>query len=251
MRLNRFLAAAGLGSRRAVEQMIRDGRVAVNGQTVTQLATQVDERRDRVELDGRPVRPAAQTLYLMLNKPRGYDVTRGGRHHHRRVYDLLPREVHPSVQAVGRLDRNSTGLLLFTNDGDLNFRLTHPRHGCHKHYEVLVEGVVDDETLEIFREGIRLEDGPAQAVEVARLEPTGPETTRLRIVMAEGRKHIVRRMCEAAGHPVLELDRTAVGPVRLGDLARGKVRPLTRREVAALKRSVGLTADPPTRSGRP
>jgi len=146
MRLNKYLALCGLGSRRAVEQLILDGQVAIAGRPVSDLATQVGEGA-AVSIQGRPVHPVPRSSfdYILLNKPRGYDVTRGGRHHHRRAWDLLPRETHPSVQSVGRLDRDSSGLLLFTNDGELAFRLTHPRYGCRKVYEVEVEGKVGAE----------------------------------------------------------------------------------------------------------
>lgn len=243
MRLNRYLAKSGLGSRRKVEELIEAGQVSINGKAVTDLATQVDAETDEVVVDGRRVRPPLQHVYLMLNKPKGYDVTRGGRHHHRRAYDLLPEGTHPSVQAVGRLDRNSTGLLLFTNDGELANRLAHPSHGCRKEYIVEVEGKPSSEAVRKLREGVELEDGPAKAIEAKILEDEPTRPPRLRIVMGEGRKRIVRRMCEAVGHPVTNLERMATGPVRLGDLRRGKVRPLRRGEIVALRKSVGLEVE--------
>ena len=240
MRLNRFLAQSGLGSRRAVEALIEAGEIAVNGQVTRQPWHQVDPARDRVHARGGPVRPAAAHSYILLNKPRGYDVTRGGRHHHRRAWDLLPAGTHPSVQSVGRLDRDSAGLLLFTNDGELAFRLAHPRYGIRKVYEVVVQGRVGGAALRRLTEGIELEDGPARALSA---EPVGPEDqdwTRLRLIMVEGRKRIVRRMCEAIGHPVMELERTAMGGIELGGLRRGKTRPLRPAEIRRLRRSVGL-----------
>ena len=242
MRLNKYLALCGLGSRRAVEHLITGGQVAVGGKTVGDLATQVDEARDAVTVLGRPVRPVARHNfdYILLNKPRGYDVTRGGRQHHRRAWDLLPKDTHASVQAVGRLDRDSTGLLLFTNDGELAFRLTHPRYGCRKVYEVKVEGTVKAETLKRLTDGVQLEDGPAHAVHVERLAAEPDGLPRLLIVMEEGRNRIVRRMCEALEHPVTDLNRTALGPLQLGAVPRGKTRVLTTREIHLLRRLVGL-----------
>ena len=239
MRLNRYLAQCGLGSRRAVEELIKAGRVRINGRVVERLAIHVDEQKDRVAVDEQPVGLPVRYEFIMLHKPKGYDVTRGGRHHHRRAYDLLPSGTHPSVQAVGRLDRNSTGLLLFTNDGELNFRLTHPRHGCRKVYAVDVEGAVGREVLRRLEDGVELEDGPAKVIEVEKQQTGSRGESHLRIVIAEGRKRIIRRMCEAVDHPVVRLHRTAVGPLELGDLPIGRTRPLTSREVTRLRRSVG------------
>ncbi len=255
MRINRFLAQCGQGSRRAVEQLILNGVVSVNGEIVRDLARQVDEDQDRVIVNGHTVHPAKKFQYLMLNKPRGYDVTRG-EHHHRRAYDLLPDGTHPAVQSVGRLDRDSTGLLLFMNDGDLAYRLTHPKHGCSKKYQVDVQGNVEREILDILLEGVHLDDGPAQALSVDLLPPPDKDVSRLIIEMAEGRKHIVRRMCDAVEHPVINLHRIQLGPLGLGDLRMGKTRPLTAREIASLKRSVGLRDEPkadktPTNYGKP
>ncbi len=241
MRLNRYLAQCGLGSRRAVEKLVGERRVTLNGRLVEHLGIQVDAGEDQVVVDGRPVRLPDRPDYLMLNKPAGFEVTRSGRHAPRRVYELLPKGIHPSVQAVGRLDRESTGLLLFSNDGALNFRLTHPRHGCQKVYEVEVEGEVADQTLQKLTAGLTLEDGPARAVGAERLAGVARRgTTRLRLAMAEGRKRIVRRLSEAAGHRVLRLHRTALGPLELGELPSGRVRALTDDEVGKLQRSVGL-----------
>ena len=223
-----------------MEKLVGERRVTLNDRLVEHLAIHVDAGEDQVAVDGRPVRLPDRPEYLMLNKPPGFEVTRSGRHAPRRVYELLPEGVHPSVQAVGRLDRESTGLLLFSNDGALNFRLTHPRHGCQKVYEVEVEGEVADPTLERLTVGLTLEDGPARAVWAERLAGGSRGTTRLRLAMTEGRKRIVRRMCEAAGHRVLRLHRTALGPLELGDLASGRVRALTDDEIDKLRRSVGL-----------
>lgn len=240
MRLNRYLALCGLGSRRAVEQIILDGRVSVNGDPTADLATQVEEARDTVEVDGVEMHPVSRRdfAYILLNKPKGYDVTRGGRHHHRRAWDLLPEGTHPSVQSVGRLDRNSTGLLLFTNDGELAYRLSHPRFGCRKVYEVEVDQEMPAEMQRQLREGVELEDGMARALSVERIPSEPDGYPRYRITMEEGRNRIVRRMCEAVGRPVANLNRSAFGPLTLADLPRGKTRPLTPWEVRQLKKLV-------------
>lgn len=246
IRINRYLAMCGLGSRRAVEQLILEGRVSINGSVHQDLATQVHLENDLVTVDGKVVTPSTKFTYLILNKPRGYDVTRGGRHHHRRAWDLLPKGTPLSTQSVGRLDRDSTGLLIFTNDGDLAYRLTHPKFGCQKTYDVTIEGTLSIEIPGLFMEGIQLLDGPAHAVHAQILSSQIPNSSLLRIVMEEGRNRIVRRMCEAIGRKVLELNRIAIGPLNLGDLPRGKTRPLTFSEVKALRQLVGLT--PPLKS---
>jgi pseudouridine synthase len=239
MRLNRFLAQCGVASRRAAEQLIVGGQVRVNGKPARELATQVEPGKDRVEVNGKNVEPAARPVYLLLNKPRGYDVTRGDRHSHRQVYDLLPKGTHASVKAVGRLDRDSTGLLLLTNDGALAHRLTHPSFGCPKTYQVAVEGRATKEETALLMAGVQLDDGPARAVK-AQVVEAGAKMSLLRIVMHEGRKRIVRRMCEAIGHPVAALERTEIGPLKLGQLRRGQVRALKPPEMAALRRAAGM-----------
>jgi len=240
LRLNRYLAGCGLGSRRSVESLIRSGKVRINDRVVRELATTVDPGHDCVTVEGKQIRPASGPVYILMNKPRGYDVTRGGRHHHRRAWDLLPNSTHPSVQSVGRLDRNSTGLLLFTNDGETANRLTHPRFGCRKTYAVLVKGQVDDVTLKRFSDGIELDDGPARAIEIRRLSTSGERTREgdrqagLQMVITEGRNRMIRRMCQAVEHPVIALHRSRLGPLRLDSLPTGKTRPLKRQEVTAL-----------------
>lgn len=240
MRINKYLAQCGLGSRRSVEALIAEGKVLLNGQVVTDLATQIDEAQDQVEVGGKTVQPPRRHVYYILNKPKGYDVTRGGRHHHRRAWDLLPKGTHASVQSVGRLDRDSTGLLLFTNDGELAFRLSHPSHGCTKVYEVLVEGEISDETVRQLIEGVTLEDGPARALSARKLEAPEKDQGVLALTMGEGRKRIVRRMCEAVGHPVIDLHRTDIGPLNIGNLRKGMTRPLTKAEVRNLYKAAGL-----------
>jgi pseudouridine synthase len=174
----------------------------------------------------------------MMNKPLGYEVTRSRRHACKRVYNLLPEDTPPSVQPVGRLDRDSCGLLLFTNDGELAYRLTHPGYGCPKTYLVQVKGRIDPREIERLRSGIELEDGPARPLCVDTVSGQRPAVRCLKMVMGEGRKRIVRRMCAAVGHPVVSLQRIAQGPIRLGALPEGETRTLSQEEVEALRRTV-------------
>lgn len=236
-RLQKYLAHAGVASRRKCEELIAAGRVRVNGETVTVLGTQVDPQRDRVEVDGRLITLPRRHTYLLLNKPRGYLTTAQDPHGRRTVMDLIPSGTR--VYPVGRLDLDSEGLLLLTDDGELAQRLTHPSHEHDREYHVWVDGRPEQGSLQQLRQGIELEDGrtwPAK-VTVLRRERGG---TWLRFVIHEGRKRQLRRMCEAVGHPVRRLIRVAMGPLALGDLAEGQHRSLTRQEQQALRRAVGL-----------
>lgn len=239
-RLQKYLAHCGVASRRAAEQLIVEGRVAVNGQPARELGTQVDPHVDRVEVDGRPVRPSTAMVYLALNKPTGVVTTVQDPQGRPTVMGLVPRvgRVYP----VGRLDADSEGLLLVTNDGDLANRLTHPRFGCEKEYRALVEGEPDEADLELLREGVLLDDGATQPAEVG-LEPARglePGFAIVRVTLREGRKRQVRRMLAAIGCRVERLQRVRIGPLELGDLPLGATRPLGRSEVAALRAAVGL-----------
>jgi len=238
MRLNRFLALSGLASRRASESWIVEGRVCVNGAVTTDLATTVDPRRDRVTVDGREVRAPRESTYLLLHKPPGFVTTMSDPHGRPTVRDLLPRG-SPRLFPVGRLDADSEGLLLLTDDGRLAFRLMHPRYGIARTYRIVVEGAPAAEALESLRDGVMLEDGPAAASSV-RVLGRDAGRTQLEIVIREGRKREVRRMLEAVGHRVTKLVRTAYGPLALGDLAPGKTRALTLAEAQELKRAVAL-----------
>ena len=241
MRINKFLSYCGFGSRRAVEALIQNGEVTLNGKIVRNLATQVVDGRDVVTVEGRNAYTPRAPQFIMMNKPRGYVVSRdaqGG--NYRRAHDLLPDDAHRSLEPVGRLDRDSTGLLLFTNKGDVAYRLTHPKFGCLKVYEGEVEGEVGPDALERLGTGVYLDDGLAQAesVELHHAERNGESW--IQIVMSEGRKHIVRRMCEAVGHPVRTLNRIAMGPLELNNLRRGKTRFLSHIEIRKLHEVLGL-----------
>ena len=226
VRLNRYLASAGVGSRRAVDELIRAGRVTVNGQ-VGELGGAVGEG-DVVAVDGRTVAPQ-ELAYLMLHKPPGVVTTASDPQRRRTVLDLVesPQRVYP----VGRLDRDTTGLLLLTNEGELANRLAHPRHGVEKTYVAEVEGDPPPDVLRRLAEGVELDDGPTAAARVRRLG-----AGRIELVIHEGRNRQVRRMCEAVGHPVRRLHRSAYGSLELGALAEGRWRALTSEEVDALRR---------------
>ena len=214
------------------------GRVAVNGIVVTELGAKVDPTSDVVTVDGRNVRLADAPVYLALNKPAGYITTMSDPHGRATVAGLVPIAAHPGLYPIGRLDLDTTGLLLFTTDGELGFRLLHPKFHVAKTYHVLVDGRPTPDELATVRDGVALDDGPTAPAEV-RLLRTGPQSE-LAITIREGRKRQVRRMFSAIGHPVLELRRTSFGPIDLGALAPGSVRPLSTEEVDALKRAAGM-----------
>lgn len=238
LRLQKYLAQAGLASRREAERMIADGRVAINGQIVTEMGRQVDPSRDEIRLDGELVCERPPAVYLMLNKPTGYLVSRGDTHARATVYDLLPESYH-SLHPVGRLDGNSSGLLLLTNDGELTQRLIHPRYHVEKRYRVEVRGQVGPEQIQTLCRGIALEEGRTQPAKIRRLKslPTGAQ---LEFRLREGKKRQIRRMCQAMDWKVEALERVEMGPLRLGKLGAGKFRLLEAHEVSALRQAAGL-----------
>ena len=225
VRLNAYLARAGIGSRRRADELIKAGRVSVNGE-LGQLNTFV-ERGDRVEVDGRPV--AAQELtWVLLHKPAGTVTTARDPQGRPTVVELV--DVPERVVPVGRLDADTTGALLLTNDGPLAHRLAHPRYGVEKVYEVEVEGEPDQEALRLLADGVELEDGVTAPAKARLLAPSTIELT-----LHEGRKHQVKRMCEAVGHPVIRLHRSRYASLELGDLAPGSWRELDAGEIARLR----------------
>jgi 23S rRNA pseudouridine2605 synthase len=231
-RLQKFLAHAGVASRRKSEDLIRQGRVSVNGRVVTELGTKVDPAQDDVRVDGRPVRLAGSHVYVMLNKPRNVISAMRDRRGRRALSDLvsLPRRLYP----VGRLDLDSEGLILLTDDGELANLLTHPRYEHEKEYRVWVNGEPTEETLQAWREGVMLE-GQATAPAGVEVLARRADGTLLRVVMREGRKRQIRRVAELLGHPVRELKRVRLGPLELGPLEVGQWRYLTDREVHSLE----------------
>ena len=237
LRLNKILAQAGLTSRRGADLLVLEGRVAVNGVVVREPGTQADLDVDDVRLDGRRVGGPEPPTYLLLNKPRGYVTSRHDPEGRSVVTDLVPTGAR--LYPVGRLDGDVEGALLLTNDGALTHRLLHPRYGIPRVYEADVKGVVAADSLARWRAGVQLDDGPAVPREVV-LVRAGQQDSRVRLTFAEGRKHEVKRYCESLGHRVIRLRRIAFGPIDLGDLAVGAHRPLTTRELAALRDASGL-----------
>ena len=214
------------------------GRVSVNGQVVTELGVKVDPTCDVVTVDGRVVALAGAPVYLALNKPAGVVTTMSDPQERTTVATLVPVKQHPGLFPVGRLDYETTGLLLFTTDGELAHRVLHPRWKVEKTYRVLVDGRVTEPELDRLREGVSLDDGLTAPARVTALR-LGP-TSYCEIAIREGRKRQVRRMFSAIGHPVIELHRVSFGPVGLCDLSRASWRYLTDEEVAALQAAVGM-----------
>lgn len=237
-RLNRFLARAGVASRRSSDRLIQTGRVEVNGQVVTHPGMRVNPDLDSICCDGKQVRPADVHTYVLLNKPDGYLVSAGDPHHERTVFDLM-RGVRARVFPVGRLDLDTQGVLLLTDDGDLSFRLTHPRFGIEKVYRAHVRGCPDEDVLQRLREGVMLEDGFTAPAGVRLVRREGDHAV-LELTLREGRKRQVKLMCAAVGHRVSRLVRTAFAGLTAQGLDIGQWRPLTEAEVSALKRRVGL-----------
>ena len=235
VRLQKLLARAGVGSRRTVEELIAEGRVTVNGE-VAELGRRADPDQDRIEVDGALIGLRPDTVWYLLNKPAGVVTTASDPQGRPTVVELVPDE--PRVFPVGRLDTDTEGLLLLTNDGDATHRLTHPSFGVEKEYLAHVEGTPSRGVLRALREGVELDDGrtaPAKASTVA------PDV--IRLVIHEGRNRQVRRMCEAVGHPVRRLVRVRIGPVRDQHLAPGEWRVLEPPEIRSLERAA---SGPPT-----
>jgi pseudouridine synthase len=234
MRLQKFLSQAGIASRRAAEEMIRAGRISINGKVNTELGVKVDPDRDRVEVDGKLV-GAVEPVWIALHKPPGYVVSRHDPQGRPTIYELIPAE-YAGLFHVGRLDFASEGLILLTNEGDAAHRLLHPSYEMDRVYDVGVRGKVSDDEIAQLLGGIELEDGLARAIAVQRRQSPGPRAERLLVTLREGRKREVRRLFRAIGHPVLRLVRRRFGPIELGSLKPGQTRRLTYREVTALRR---------------
>lgn len=232
VRLQKVLAAAGVGSRRHCDELIAAGRVEVNGRPVVQMGMRVDAARDVIRVDGRRIRPATGHVYLALNKPTGVVSTMADERGRPDLRSFVS-DRHERLFHVGRLDTDTSGLLLLTNDGDLAHRLAHPSFAITKRYVALVRGSVADSVGKELRAGIMLDDGPA-AVDRFRVRDRARGRSLVELDVHIGRNRIVRRMLAHVGHPVIELSRTVFGPVRLGSQANGSVRELTDPEVGDL-----------------
>ncbi|MFO7946845.1 MAG: pseudouridine synthase [Armatimonadota bacterium] len=234
-----MLARAGIASRRGAEDLIADGRVSVNGEIVTELGTKADPEKDTIAVDGEPVSLPQKKFYLMLHKPLNCISTRDDPHGRDTVMDYVPRKLHDYIYPVGRLDFDATGLLLLTNDGRLTHALTHPSFEVSKVYRVKVQGRVEPEDIDRLKEGVELEDGPAVADDARMLSATDDSST-IELELHEGRKHEVKRLCKALGHPVEHLMRRSVGGVHIGNLPPGQWRELTDEEVQRLYAVTGI-----------
>jgi len=238
VRLQKLMAAAGVGSRRVCENLIEQGRVEVDGQVVTELGVRIDPKRQAVHVDGVRVSLDEDRVYLAFNKPKGVVTTMNDDLGRVSLADYVGNR-EERLFHVGRLDADTEGLLLLTNDGDLAHRLQHPAYGVLKTYVATIRGPVGRDVGKRLREGVELEDGPVK-VDSFRIVDHQPGKAMVEIVLHEGRKHVVRRMLEAVGHPVLELVRTEVGPIRLADLKSGRLRRLNKAEIGALYKAAGL-----------
>lgn len=230
MRLQKFLAESGLTSRRKAEELIKQGRVKVNGTITAEMGVKVSSG-DLVELDGEKVTPVNRKIYIALNKPSGYVTTVKDQFSRPSVIDLL-QGLEERVYPVGRLDYNTSGLLLLTNDGDFAFALTHPGHEIKKVYEAEIMGTPSEQELSCFKMGLIIEDYTTAPAGIKIIRRSA-KTSIAEITIHEGRNRQVRKMCEAIGHPVLRLKRTAIGKITLGDLPEGKWRHLSEEEVKA------------------
>lgn len=249
-RLQKLMARANIGSRRSCETIISEGRVTVNGRVV-KVGDKADPSRDRIEVDGRQIlasdnaAPEKPYIYIALNKPRGVissleDEMEAGR---ATVRDLIDIDGASHIYPVGRLDKPSEGLVLMTNDGALAHRLTHPRYGHEKVYDVTLEGNISERALEQWRRGVMLDDRITAPAPIEVIERAN-NSTRLRIILREGRKRQIRRVAASLGHPVRQLIRERIGPLSLGDLQTGQWRHLTDKEVSQLKQSVAEEIPP-------
>lgn len=231
------MARCGIASRRASEKLICEGRVSVNGEVVTALGNMVDPEKDIIRVDGMLLKPVTNRLYIILNKPQGYITTLSDTHGRPTVLDLL-KDVKERVHPVGRLDMDTSGLLLLTSHGELTFRLTHPKFQVDKGYEAIVKGVPKPDDLKRLAHGVLIDDGITSPAKAELLKANG--NALLSIIIHEGRKRQVRRMCEAIGYPVIALKRVSMGPIVLGSLKEGEYRNLKEEEVKCLLRLVGL-----------
>jgi len=231
VRLQKVLAAAGIASRRAAEQLIDERRVEVNGQVVVEQGRRVDPERDTIRVDGSRIPPPRRHLYLVLNKPLGVVSTMEDPEGRPTLTDLVPHRER--LFHVGRLDTDTEGLIVLTNHGEFAHRLAHPSYEVSKTYLAEVEGVMENHALKRLEKGVTLDDGPVRPDKI-RLVQRGADRTLLEVTLHEGRNRVVRRMMDAVGHPVRRLSRTAIGPIRLGRLKVGQSRELTREELGAL-----------------
>jgi 23S rRNA pseudouridine2605 synthase len=232
IRLQKYIAQCGIASRRHAEEMIKAGRVRINGVKVTEMGTLVSDK-DRIEVDGKRIKKEKRLVYIMLNKPAGYVTTVSDPQGRKTVLDLV-KDVDERIYPVGRLDYDTTGLLILTNDGDFAYESTHPGQETKKTYIAEVMGLPSNDTLRTLRNGVILDGRATSPAEVEVIEIRDKSTV-LKIVIHEGRNRQVKRMCEAVGHPVLRLKRTAIGKLTLGNLKPGEWRYLSAQEIRLVR----------------
>jgi len=235
MRLNKFLSASGLASRRKSEEIITAGRVIVNGKVVTNLSTVVNEKVDKVEVDGVVVKLPSQFVYLKMNKPKGYACTASDERGRKTIFDLVESDVR--LFNVGRLDYDTEGLILLTNDGEFANLVTHPKYHFEKEYIVTAEGEVKEGDLAVLRKGVVI-DGERMPTARVKLLGYDGKWSKVSVVIDEGQNHQVRRMFEAIGKDIKLLKRVRIGEVHLGGLYRGKTKPMTEKEIAFFKKGI-------------
>lgn len=235
MRINKYIASCGVASRRKAEELILNKKVKVNGKLIEELSFQVDEKKDIVEVDGAKISLDEELVYILLNKPEGYITTVKDQFDRQSVIDLLS-DVKERVFPVGRLDYETSGFLLLTNDGDLTYKLTHPKHEIDKTYITMVKGKLTEEEITNFKSGLYIEDYKTAPAELKVLyHDKNKDISKLEIKIHEGKNRQVRKMCKAINHPVLRLKRVAMGKITLNDCRVGEYRHLTEEEVNYLK----------------
>ena len=233
MKLNKYIAHSGVCSRRKAAELVKEGRVKVNGKVEIAPAYEV-RQKDKVQVDGKTIRPTSKKIYILLNKPKNTVTTTSDDRGRRTVMDILDEKIKERIYPVGRLDRNTTGLLLFTNDGDLAKKLSHPRYGMRKQYHVVLDRVVTKDHLKAIKEGLILEDGKAEVDDIDWI--IGSDGSEVGIEIHIGKNRIVRRIFEQLGYKVEKLDRVNYGGLTKKDVPRGKFRPLTEDELKMLKK---------------
>ncbi len=234
LRLQKFIAQSGLASRRAAEGLIAEGEIKVNGKVVTQMGVQIDPKKDVVEYQGQVLRVIEEHHYFLLNKPAGYLTTRKDTHGRRTVYDLLSCQYHHLVPA-GRLDMDTTGLLVLSNDGDFVYRLTHPSFELEKEYMVTCKGEMTEDTFAHLEQGVMIENRKTSPAKVSKIKRLKGQTF-FHLTIHEGRKRQVRMMCDKVGHQVIKLKRVRIGPLQIDDLPEGQFRTLSPVELEEIKK---------------
>lgn len=233
MRLQKFIAACGVASRRKSEEIISQGHIRVNNESITEMGHIIDPEKDIVTYMGKRIIPEGQKVYVLLNKPIGYITTVSEQFNRKKVTDLV--ELKERLFPVGRLDYNTSGLLILTNDGDLTYKLTHPKHEIEKTYVAKIKGCPNKEHIDQFEKGLEIEDYLTAPARFKILEKDSSSCI-VEIIISEGRNRQIRKMCEAIGHPVIELERVAIGNITIKGLAYGKWRYLTKDELDYLKK---------------